>query len=310
MVGTRGHSVPFLFLIETGMKDYLQMFRSNETPLRLVAKVFLLLFFVVAFYLVFLKISNKMETQEKPAPLTTNTTVIDTSPTLSPSRSTYPSQILDLSNWKITLPIGPSENPTEIKQPQLSTYSVDPWFIAMPEGRGVRFRAPVNAVTTGRSDYPRSELREMINNGTAKVSWSTSAGTHTMFLDQAITAVPKKKKHVVVGQIHDADNDIIVIRLEYPNLYVNVNGKNKRKLDSKYMLGKRFTVKFVVSNGKTEVYYNNSTAPVYTLNKKYSDAYFKAGAYTQSNCSREGFLLCNDNNYGEVVIYQVVVTHQ
>ena len=293
------------------MKHYLKIFRKHETPLGFAAKASILLFFVLGSYLVFLKISNKMETQEKPAPAATHTTVINTSPTLSPSRSTYPSQILDLSNWKITLPIGPSENPTEIKQPQLSTYSVDPWFIAMPEGRGVRFRAPVNAVTTGRSDYPRSELREMINNGTAKVSWSTSAGTHTMFLDQAITAVPKKKKHVVAGQIHDADNDIIVIRLEYPNLYVNVNGKNKRKLDSKYMLGKRFTVKFVVSNGKTEVYYNNSTAPVYTLNKKYSDAYFKIGAYTQSNCSKEDSpSLCNGDNYGEVVVYQVTVTHQ
>lgn len=222
----------------------------------------------------------------------------------------YPSQVIDLTNWKITLPTGSSENPTEIEQPELANFTIDPWFIVVPGGNGIRFRAAVNGVTTGRSDYPRSELRETTNNGRVKASWSSTSGTHTMFLDQAITAVPKKKKHVVAGQVHDADNDVIVIRLEYPNLYVKVNNKNVRKLDSNYTLGKRFTVKFVVSDGQTKIYYNNSTNPIYTLKKKYSDAYFKTGAYTQSNCSREGFFLCNDDNYGEVVVYNVIVTHE
>jgi len=67
----------------------------------------------------------------------------------------------------------------------------------------------------------------------------------------------------------------------------------------------------VVGDGQTKVYYNNSLDPVYTLNKKYSDAYFKTGVYTQSNCSREGSSsICNDNNYGEVIVYQATVAHQ
>ena len=102
-----------------------------------------------------------------------------------------------------------------------------------------------------------------------------------------------------------------MIRLNYPNLHVRVDGTNVYTLDSHYTLGKRFTVKFVVSEGLTKVYYNNGADPVYTLNKKYSDAYFKAGVYTQSNCSKEGSpSLCNDNNYGEVIIYQATITHQ
>ena len=36
-----------------------------------------------------------------------------------------PAQFLDLSNWKITLPIGNAE---EIKQPQLATYQMPPIF--------------------------------------------------------------------------------------------------------------------------------------------------------------------------------------
>ena len=222
----------------------------------------------------------------------------------------YPSQVFNLTNWKLTLPIGLLESPAEIKQPELGTYKIDPWFIVAPDG-GVRFRAPVNGVTTSGSNYPRSELREMTNNGQEKASWSSNSGTHTLFLDQAITAVPKKKKHVVAGQIHDKKDDVIVIRLQYPDLYVNVDGKNVYKLDSSYALGKRFTVQFQVIGNQTKVYYNNSADAVHTLNKDYSGAYFKTGAYTQSNCSKEGFFSpCNDNNYGEVVVYQVIVTHQ
>lgn len=223
--------------------------------------------------------------------------------------ASYPSQIVDLSNWKLTLPIGEEESPTEVKQPQLASYKIDPWFVV--ENGGIRFRAAVNGVTTSGSGYPRSELREMVDNGSAKASWSSTAGVHTLFIDQAITHVPEIKQDIVAGQIHDADDDIIVIRLEYPKLFVNVDGDNVATLDENYTLGKRFAIRFVVQNGKTEVFYNNNIAPSYTLNKKYSDAYFKAGVYTQSNCDREkSSLLCNDNNFGEVIIYKVSAAHE
>ena len=230
------------------------------------------------------------------------------SPTATPTPTTtasIPAALLNLTNWKLTLPIGTPESPTEILQPQLATYVLDPWFVV---SGGVRFRAPVNAPTTSGSNYPRSELREMTNNGKDKASWSSTAGTHTMTIDQAITAVPATKKHVVAGQIHDASDDVIVIRLEGQNLYVNVDGSNKLVLDSAYTLGKRFTVKFEVSGGQTKVYYNGNLA--YTLSKSYSGAYFKAGAYTQSNCSKESANLCLSTNYGEVIIYSLSVTHQ
>lgn len=257
--------------------------------------------------------SKKRRIKATPTPTPSPTPMPSPTPTTGQAPATgtsYPSQILNLTNWKLTLPIGPSENPTEIKQPELATYKIDPWFVVSQDGE-VRFRAPVNGVTTSGSNYPRSELREMTNNGQEKASWSSNSGTHTMFLDQAVTAVPEKKKHVVAGQIHDAKDDVIVIRLEYPNLYVNVDGKNVHKLDSSYALGRRFTIQFQVSGDQTKVYYEGSVDPVYTLNKSYSGAYFKAGAYPQSNCSKEGSSsLCNEQNYGEVIVYRALVTHQ
>ena len=222
---------------------------------------------------------------------------------------TYPAQMLDLINWKETLPIGSSGSPTEIKQPALATYTNDPYFKINAICNGVQFRAPVNGVTTSGSSYPRSELREMTSSGTVNASWSTTFGVHTMTIDEAITAVPKTKKHVVAGQIHDSADDVIVIRLEYPKLFIDINGTAGPVLDANYVLGKRFTVQFVAGSGQISIYYNGSTTPAYTLNKSGSGMYFKAGAYTQSNCTKELSSDCVSTNYGEVMIYSLNVVH-
>lgn len=238
-----------------------------------------------------------------------------------PGQATYPSQVFDLTNWKETLPVdanglslaqgGKSGAPLEIRQPQLNNYKYEPWFVANPGG-GIRFRAPVTGVTTSGSHNLRSELREMAHNGRDNASWSTSdGGIHTMILDQAITHLPDVKNHIVAGQIHDASNDIIVIRLEGTKLFIDINGAQGPILTSNYVLGTRFTVKFEVSGGQTRIYYNNAATPAYTLTKSYSSAYFKTGAYTQSYCSSVGGkeTNCSDSNYGEVVVYNATVTH-
>lgn len=242
-----------------------------------------------------------------PEPETTEQTTAEEEIVSESKTLAYPSQVLDLADWKQTLPTGSSEKPKEIKQPALATFAEKRYFHVNDGSNGVTFRSPVNGVTTSGSGYPRSELREMTAGGKSLASWSTTSGTHTMFIDQAITAVPDKKKHVVAGQIHDADDDVIVVRLEYPKLFIDINGKEGPVLDSKYTLGKRFTVKFVAEEGKIKVYYNGGANPAYTLDKKSSGCYFKAGAYTQSNCSKESD--CSDDNYGEVVIYKLAVEH-
>lgn len=225
-----------------------------------------------------------------------------------------PAEILDLSDWKVTLPVGTEKEPErslEISQPELATYRLDPWFMPTQDKKGVIFRAPINAPTTGNSGYPRSELREMSEDGEKTAFWPSTTGTHTLFLDEAITAVPKNKRHVVAGQIHGDDDDLLVIRLEYPTLFIARGKKNVHTLDENYTLGKRFTVEFVVQDGRIMVYYNGSSTPVYTLEKRLRMAYFKAGVYTQSNCETEGSPdLCTADNYGEAVIYRATVTHK
>lgn len=232
-------------------------------------------------------------------------TVVQPSPTSAPGQAQYPGDIINLRTWKLTLPSGSNENPTEIKEEQLwNDYSHPQFFFVNGQRNGVVFRAPVNGVTTSGSDYPRSELREMNSTGEDGASWSSTSGTHTMFIDQAITAVPQTKQHVVAGQIHDSSDDLIVIRLEGSHLFINTDSQ-KVTLTNNYVLGTRFNVTFEVSGGQTRVYYNGVLK--YTMNMSYSGAYFKAGAYTQSNCSRE--TVCSASNYGEVVIYNLQITH-
>ena len=73
------------------------------------------------------------------------------------------------------------------------------------------------------------------------------------------------------------------------------------------MLGARFTVKIEVAGGQIQVYYNGASAPADTFARTGASMYFKAGAYTQSNCQREP--ACGPTNYGEVQISRLEVNH-
>lgn len=211
-----------------------------------------------------------------------------------------PSQLLDLTNWKIQLPIGADESPDEVVQPELDTYQVDPWFVPTPNCDGIQFRSAVNGVTTGGSSYPRSELREM--NGGDEAAWSSTDGTHTMTIDQTVTHLPNEKQHMVVGQIHGGDDDVSVFRVEGTSLYVtNGDDTHYQLVTDNFALNKRFQVQFVVADGTITHYYNGEQ--VASLDADFSTGYFKAGAYTQANC--ENSSPCDETNYGETIIHDV-----
>ncbi|HEY0699183.1 MAG TPA: polysaccharide lyase family 7 protein [Micromonospora sp.] len=217
-----------------------------------------------------------------------------------------PADVLNLTNWKVTLPIGASESPTEIKQPTLDSYQISPYFVTASSCTAVQFRAPVDGVTTSGSSYPRSELREMTNNGLSNASWSSTSGTHTLVVEEAFTALPATKPHVVGAQIHDSSDDVTVFRLEGTNLYVTNGDTTHHKLvTSSYQLGTRFQAKFVVSGGQIKAYYNGVLQT--TISRSFSGGYFKAGAYTQANCSNSS--PCSSTNYGQTLIYSLSVTH-
>jgi PKD repeat protein len=214
-----------------------------------------------------------------------------------------PADVLDLANWKVTLPISTKTpgKPDEIVQPQLARFVLPPYFAVNPAETGVVFVAPVAGVTTSNSGYPRSELREM--NGLTEASWSNTAGTHTMVIREAIAHLPVVKPQVVAGQIHDADDDVVMVRLEGINLFLEHDGANLGTLNPNYRLGTIYRVKLVAANGHIKVFYNGRMKVDFVHSG--SGWYFKAGAYTQSNPSKGDA----PDAYGEVVIYRLTITH-
>src|SRR3990167_1598532 len=227
------------------------------------------------------------------------------SPPPKPSPASRPSTVLNLSNWKLTLPVDTPHAgaPDEIMQPELSTFTLSPYFQPNGNKNGVVFRANVGGATTSGSQYPRSELREMTGSGKYLASWSSTNGTHTMTIRQAITHLPVAKPDVVAGQIHDATGDVIMIRLEGKRLFIEGDGEAIGELETNYSLGTVFTVKVMAAEGRIKVYYNDLIKMDYS--KTGSGYYFKAGCYTQSNLN-EGDSV---GAYGEVVIYDLQVSH-
>jgi hypothetical protein len=228
-----------------------------------------------------------------------------TTPPPPPMDSTLPSGVLNLTNWKLTLPVETSHagSPDEFVQPELNGFQDAQYFHVNDTRNGVVFKAHCGGATTSGSGYPRSELREMVSNGSAKASWSTTSGTHTMEITQAITHLPVDKPHVVVGQIHDAGDDVIVFRLEGAKLFIDQNGVTGPILTTNYHLGDVFTTKFIAGNGGVECYYNGRY--IYKYSVSTSGCYFKAGCYTQSNTSKGDA----PTAYGEVIIYSLSVKH-
>ena len=141
--------------------------------------------------------------------------------------------------------------------------------------------------------------------GSQNAAWSTTAGTHTMTITQTITHLPIAKPHVVAGQIHDAADDVVMIRLEGTNLFVEGGGNDLGTLLSNYALGTRFTVRLVAAGGRIRVYYEDLATPKVDVASSATDCYFKAGAYTQSNPAQGD----DPSAYGEVVIHALAVTH-
>lgn len=217
-----------------------------------------------------------------------------------PPSPQLPGELLDLASWKLTLPEG---HPTEIAQPELATYAHDELFFVDPAERAVVFRAPCGGATTSGSSYPRAELREMTAGGADEASWSTASGTHELIVRAAITHLPLAKPHVVAAQIHDASDDVLMIRLEGSKLFIELAGEDGPVLDDAYALGTPFTVRLEATGGKIRVWYDG--VQKLELEKDVSGCYFKAGCYTQSNTSKGDA----PDAYGEVKIYGLGVKH-
>jgi hypothetical protein len=215
--------------------------------------------------------------------------------------ASMPADLIDTNDWYLTLPTGKKGSPDTIDGSKLASYH-SKFFELNDQRNGIVFTANAGGVTTSGSHYPRSELREM--EGEKKASWDGRKGTHTMELDQAITAAPSAKPDVIAGQIHGTSDDLMQIHLSGKQLTVKYgDGKKKVVLDDDYKLGTRFTTKIESSGGHVKVWYNGQQKADRAINS--STSYFKAGAYVNCNTSKGA----DASDVGQVVVYKADVTH-
>lgn len=214
----------------------------------------------------------------------------------------YPAQLLNLTNWKVTLPVGSSNSATEIKQPQLATFTDQNYFHLNTDSSAVVFKAIAGGARTSTGTaYPRSELREMANNGTTNAAWVCTTATRGMCLEQKLTHTTVHKPEATIAQIHDASNDLLMVKYfgpAYPNatgstdtgsLEARLNNDSTTiVLDPAYKLGDPMALSISVVNGAVVITYQNmrsgvikTTSPV-AFKDVSGGCYFKAGMYIQA----------------------------
>ncbi|MGY0035579.1 polysaccharide lyase family 7 protein [Pedobacter sp. NJ-S-72] len=109
-----------------------------------------------------------------------------------------PAEILELNNWKLNVPEGiktPGKS-DEYRQPELKTYHNDNWFFVNKTEDAVVFRATTGGTTTIGSGYPRSELREMINDGKKKMHHGLHRQVHIRYLLNKALSISLQKNHI------------------------------------------------------------------------------------------------------------------
>jgi hypothetical protein len=208
-----------------------------------------------------------------------------------PVTTRYPADVFG-KNWKLTIPFdGPDADSgaDEIRQPRLATYAGPSCRVASSDPSSAIFTVNHGAPTTSGSKNPRSELREMRPGGLDEITWDGRRGKHRMEVDLAVNHLTVVRPHVVVAQIHDADDDLTVLRCE------GVKGTNRIKVwitrgdvshafyVGEIKLTQRFKFAFDVADGKVRFDFNGRRLP-YTVTAT-AGSYFKTGAYLQSNYS-------------------------
>jgi hypothetical protein len=133
-------------------------------------------------------------------------------PEAPPDTHFPPGANFDLTHWKLTLPDAGS---TEITAEQLTGGFTNEFFYTDAYG-SMTFWCPVTGGTTPGSEFPRCELRELLDPGDENVNW-TGYGTHILEGECRVTQVPSSKR-TFFAQIHSfAGEAYPLLKLRFDN---------------------------------------------------------------------------------------------
>lgn len=218
--------------------------------------------------------------------------------------------MIDLTVWNITLPV---QTPAQVVATKAMPALKNKYFDN--NGQRIVFWAPVTGSHTGKSEYPRSELRETSKDGKLR-KWRYNSGTNTLKGTLAVNQVPSEGR-VVVAQIHAKDAPTPLLKLVYRyakgtgNIDVEYRVKPKDKKSPviytvpNVPLNKAFSYSLQMDKqGKLSVLIGSTGKQVKLDPSWYGyNFYFKAGVYTLDN---KGY----SNEGGKVTYTKLDVSHK
>lgn len=228
---------------------------------------------------------------------------------------------IDLSNWKVTLPIG---KPIEVEPPEILNYgsneTVLPFMYNDSTDASLVFYTYPGA-TTNNSSYSRTELREQMVPGSNNTNWTFAQGGNmkgTLKVDQVTNEDDGDPHRIIIMQIHgrltnqqrnlineDDNNAPPVLKIYWNEGRIRVHRKILKDLDVNNIdilktsawtdeaewLGDpvdydAFTLEIDVSDGYMAIILNGEDRLEYTdihvAKWGIFENYFKAGNYLQS----------------------------
>lgn len=218
-----------------------------------------------------------------------------------------PAELLafDAGGGSWNLGVGYPSGHVDISPEQLMNgWSEAPYFYINDAGTAVHFQVPMNGGrTSSNTKYPRSELREYING--SKASWNGGSGTHVMSYKAKVIHMEDDKPEIVIGQMHDGDDDTLQIRCEGTTWRASINGTTHSTSLGTFSWGTEVAVEIRVSSGTLTIKINGTTK--ITTNPGYgSGNYFKIGCYVQQNNRDQDNPA---NGYGSCEVRDLVVSH-
>ncbi len=246
---------------------------------------------------------------------------VNNTPIKTPPPPATPNLVLDLSKWKLTLPINinglEQMGTTAISKTTaqlLAGYSST--YFSVSADTGVTFWCPIDGATTSPgigSDHPRTELGETYY-------WNTSS-TGQMNNVVAINQYPSNSKNIIIGQIHGAGTTyssypFVLLNIVNGTLKANIKGElsgnantQKATLLTNVALNKKITYSIVCDG--TNIHFTASCpgatgigswtgyipAPWVGITAKFS-----AGDYVQDTGA-------SSTDGGKVTFYQLNIAH-
>lgn len=210
--------------------------------------------------------------------------------------------IPELRTWTVMLPRGSEGDPD-------NDYAGD-WGnipdLFFARDNAVVLRCPADGVTSGGSDYPRTELRQMVDTEWTKAAWPSS-GAHTLTCDLAIdTRGLTTRPRISAMQIHDGGDDVMQLIYER-GVGLGVSHKDGNAWELLWR-DYRDAQAFRCAIGAVDdhITVNINGLRLLDIPKSGSGWYWKVGTYIQSGGQSKHHE--PEGAYGEVVLYSLTTT--